>query len=163
MTLRAPQLTIRPLATEAEAEACARLMASSDPWITLGRDYEASLRIVTDPTRETYIADMAGALAGFLILFIGGPFSGYIQTVAVAPRYQGKGVGTQLIIFAEERIFRVSPNAFLCVSSFNTDARRLYERLGYTYVGELTDYLVRGHSELLFRKSHGPWNEFAAR
>jgi len=105
---------------------------------------------------------MAGARAGFLILCLTGPFTGYIQTVLVAPGYQSQGLGTRLVAFAEERIFRVSPNVFLCVSSFNLDARRLYERLGYTYVGELTDFLVRGQSELLFRKSRGPWNEFVA-
>jgi len=65
-------------------------------------------------------------------------------------------LGRQLIAFAEERIFRESPNVFLCVSSFNSDARRLYERLGYELIGELRDYLVRGSSELLMRKTIGP-------
>ena len=55
---------------------------------------------------------------------------------------------------------RTEPNVFLCVSSFNARARLPYERLGYSYVRELHDYLVRGHSELLFRKSRGPWSEF---
>jgi hypothetical protein len=54
----------------------------------------------------------------------------------------------------------VSPNAFRCVSSFNVDARRLYGRPGYTDVGELTDHVARGHSELRYRKSCGPWSEF---
>jgi ribosomal protein S18 acetylase RimI-like enzyme len=154
------EASIRPLATEDEAERCARLMAASEPWLTLRRSYQASRRIVQDPTREVYVAHAAGALVGCLILCLAGPFSGYIQSVLVAPEYRGRGLGTRLIDFAEERIFRVSPNVFLCVSSFNAGARRLYERLGYTYVGELTDYLVPGHSELLFRKSRGPWSEF---
>ena len=45
---------------------------------------------------------------------------------------------------------------FMCVSSFNQDARRLYERLGYHEVGELTNYIVEGHSEILLRKTRGP-------
>lgn len=53
-------------------------------------------------------------------------------------------------------ILRESPNVFMCVSSFNQDARRLYQRLGYQVVGELTDYIVRGHSEILLRKTVGP-------
>jgi ribosomal protein S18 acetylase RimI-like enzyme len=92
-----------------------------------------------------------------------GAFVGYIQTVIVAPEAQGKGIGSQLVEFAEERIFKESPNAFLCVSSFNHGARRLYERLGYQYVGELADYIVTGHSELLYRKTRGPWTGFLAR
>jgi hypothetical protein len=39
-------------------------------------------------------------------------------------------------------------------------ARALYLRLGYEVVGELRDYLVRGHSEWLLRKSVGPLAEF---
>ncbi len=41
---------------------------------------------------------------------------------------------------------------FLCVSSFNDGARRLYERLGYQYIRELRDHLMPGASELLYRK-----------
>jgi hypothetical protein len=46
------------------------------------------------------------------------------------------------------------------VSSFNPDARRLYERLGYSVVGELKDLIVPGHSEILLRKTLGPLTEF---
>ena len=46
----------------------------------------------------------------------------------------------------------------MCVSSFNPDALRLYRRLGYMIVGELRDYLVAGHSEILLRKTQGPWS-----
>ena len=42
------------------------------------------------------------------------------------------------------------------MSDFNHGARRLYERLGFRLVGELTDYVVAGHSELLLRKTRGP-------
>jgi ribosomal protein S18 acetylase RimI-like enzyme len=155
-------MNIRPLACDEEAAQCARLMAGTDPWITLGRGYEASLRIIKDRSREVYAAVDESGLAGFLILCMVGALIGYIQTVVVAPDRQGKGIGSQLVAFAEDRIFRQSPNAFLCVSSFNSGARRLYERLGYQYVGELSDYIVRGHSELLFRKTRGPWSEFGA-
>ena len=143
-------------AKDAELETCARLMSTSEPWVTLGRDYEASLAILRNPTREVYVAERDDAIAGFVIICMTGAFVGYIQTVAVDPRWRGAGVGTALIAFAEARIFRDSPNVFLCVSSFNPRARALYERLGYVYVGTLTDYIVRGHDELLFRKTRGP-------
>lgn len=155
------ELTIRRLETDAEAEACAQLMASSEPWVTLGRTYEASLAIIRDPSREVYVAlDAQGAVAGFVILFLAGPFAGYLQTVCLAPGSRDQGLGRRLIEFAERRIGEVSPNVFLCVSDFNPRARALYERLGYQLVGELTDFLVRGHAELLYRKTRGPWAEF---
>lgn len=162
-SLSATECLIHPLSTKDEAEQCARLMASSEPWRTLGRDYETSLRTVTDPVKEVYalyVGAETGAIAGFLILNMTGAFVGYIQTVCVAPEWRGRGLGAILIRFAEERIFRETPNVFMCVSSFNTDAQRLYERLGYQRVGELADYIVAGHSELLLRKTIGPLTGF---
>ena len=155
-------LTIAPLTSYADARECAHLMATSDPWITLGRGYEDSLRMVRDPTREVYVAKAQGELAGFLILSMTGPFVGYVQTVCVHPDHQRRGVGTVLVRFAEERIFRESPNVFLCVSTFNTDAQRLYERLGYSRVGEITNFVVAGAGEILLRKTLGPYSEFRA-
>ncbi|HZN99422.1 MAG TPA: N-acetyltransferase [Gemmatimonadales bacterium] len=149
--------SIARLETEADAEACARLMASSEPWLTLGRTYEASLAIIRDSTREVFVlCDGTRKLSGFLILCLTGAFVGYIQTICIDPDCRGQGLGTRLLAFAEERILSQFPNVFMCVSSFNHDARRLYERLGYRVVGELSDYIVAGHSEILLRKTLGP-------
>jgi ribosomal protein S18 acetylase RimI-like enzyme len=148
--------TIRPLGTDAEAQACAALMASSEPWRTLRRDHDTLLRFARDPGRERYVAYQDDRLAGFVFLNLQGAFVGYLQTICVAPAFRNAGLGSALIAFAEARIFRDHPNVFLCVSSFNQAARRLYERLGYTVVGELPDYLIAGQSELLLRKSRGP-------
>lgn len=113
-----------------------------------------------DPSREVYLAVEGAEPVGFLILMLTGPLPGYIQTVAVSPEHRGRGIGSQLLAFAETRIFAKAPNVFLCVSTFNADARRLYERSGYVFVGELKNYLVAGHGELLFRKTRGPLSEF---
>jgi len=149
-------LVIRPLETREEAEACARMLAETEPWITLRRDYEACLRVMLEETRERYVAYRGDRLAGLVILNLKGGFVGYIQTVCAAPEFRGTGVGTALVTFAEERVFREFRNVFICVSDFNHGARRLYERLGFRLVGELTDYVVAGHSELLLRKTRGP-------
>lgn len=149
-------IDIRPLATAEEAELCASMMCSTEPWITIGRNFDESLTLVQDPTREVYVAYVDGQVQGFIILSMTGAFVGYIQTVCVDSNARGSGLGTRLMRFAEERIFSESQNVFLCVSSFNPRARDLYERLGYELIGELKDYLVRGHSELLMRKTIGP-------
>jgi ribosomal protein S18 acetylase RimI-like enzyme len=89
-----------------------------------------------------------------------GPFPGYIQTVGVEPEWRDRGVGSRLVGFAEERIFRDSPNVFMCVSSFNPDALRLYKRLGYEVIGEIREFIVKGHSEFLLRKSIAPLYDY---
>ena len=149
-------VNIRALASKEDAHLCATLMSTSEPWLTLRRGYEESLKIVQDPSREVYLAFEGEEFRGFIVLLMHGAFVGYIQTIAVSHEARGSGIGTDLIRFAEERIFPTYPNVFMCVSSFNPRARALYERLGYQLIGEIPDFLVKGHSEFLLRKTIGP-------
>ncbi len=149
-------MVIRPLASDTEAEQCASMMAASEPWISYGRTRERCLQIVRDQTSEIYVAVEEGHVRGFVIVVMHGAFIGYIRILCVDPSMRGKGLGTRLVAFAEERIFSETPNVFLCVSDFNTRARALYERLGYEAIGELRDYLARGFTEVLMRKTRGP-------
>jgi ribosomal protein S18 acetylase RimI-like enzyme len=157
---RTAAVVIRRLDGDGEARECATLMATSEPWVNFGRDFEKSYALVRDPSREVYVASSAGIpvspLLGFVMLVMQGAFVGYIQSLAVHERCRGQGVGSALMEFAERRILQDQPNVFICASSFNPGAQRLYERLGYRRVGELTDFIVAGHSEILYRKTVGP-------
>jgi ribosomal protein S18 acetylase RimI-like enzyme len=156
----APRFNIRKLKSKTEAHACAQIMATSEPWITLKRTYNDSLKIITNPLREVYVAVFKGEVIGFIILQMEGTFTGYIQTVAVRADWRGRGLGSRLIAFAEKRIFAEKPNVFICVSSFNKKAQRLYRRLGYEKIGVLKNFIVPGHDEILLRKTIGPLAEF---
>jgi len=153
-------LVITKLDNEDQASHCARMMAHSEPWITLRRDYPTALKMLRDTSREVYVALIGEQVVGFIILVMHGPFRGYIQTVGVMPRWRNRGIGTKLIEFAEQRILREAPNVFMCVSSFNEQAQKLYKRLGYEVVGELREFIVPNHSEILLRKTTAPWTEF---
>ena len=151
---------IESLTDPEDREWCARRMASSDPWITLRRDYSACHAGRGNPAKERYVVRADDARAGLLVLDMKGPFPGYIQSICVAPEARSRGIGSQVIDWAERRILRESPNVFICVSSFNPAALRLYQRLGYTIVGRLTGLFVDQHDELLLRKSQGSWESF---
>ena len=157
------EIEIRALRTLSEAKVCVKMTLKSEPWVTLQFDDKTTLAALRDKRREVYLAGVGSRLAGFIVLNLSGPLRGYIQVLAVWPEWRGRGIGQQLLAFAEERIFRESPNVFLCVSSFNTGAQRLYKRLGYRKVGELKDYVVKGHSEFLMRKTIGPMVGFKRR
>ena len=160
-TAMAPDsVQVRQLRWAEEARICARMMSSSEPWVTLQRSFEQCMDLLEDPSREVYVAVEGNRVLGFIVLLMAGAFTGYIQTICVQDHERSRGVGTRLVEFAEKRIFRDSPNVFLCVSSFNPRARALYERLGYQLIGELKDYIVAGHSELLFRKTIAPIRDF---
>lgn len=153
-------ITFRLLAGESEARFCADFIAASDPWVTLGMSSAQMLPKLTNPAREVWVATSGEKIAGVMILDLAGLLAGYIQILAVHPDFRCRGIGTEMMLWAEEKIFRQSPNVFLCVSSFNIHAQKLYERLGFQKVGEFPDFLVEGHSEILMRKTRGPLLEF---
>lgn len=136
------------------------MMAATEPWITLGRSVDQSLAVVTDPSCETYVLADDSSVQGFVVVSMAGAFRGYIRSVCVRADSRGGGLGGRLIAFAEDRIFAESPNVFMLVSTFNHGARRLYQRLGYEVIGELKEFWLRGHGELLLRKTRGPLSEF---
>lgn len=153
------ELIIRKI-NEKDISLCAKTMSETDPWITLKRDYNTCVTFLSDSSREVYGGFLDDEITGFIVIVMEGAFRGYIQTICVTPEWRSKGIGSKLIDFAEERIFKESPNVFICVSSFNKNARKLYERLGYEMIGELKNYIVSGHSEFLLRKTTGPLSEF---
>jgi ribosomal protein S18 acetylase RimI-like enzyme len=134
----------------------AKVMAESEPWATLGTGYERSLNLLSNAARERYLVRVAGEPAGFLMISMQGAFVGYIQLLGVAPEFRGRGAGKALIEFAEQRIFRETPNVFICVSDFNREAQGFYARMGYQRIGELKDFIIPGHAEILLRKTIGP-------
>lgn len=58
--------------------------------------------------------------------------------IAVNPDEHGKGYGTQLIKELISHVYSTFPieTVFLDVAEFNTNARKLYEKCGFMYVGE---------------------------
>ncbi len=153
-------LQLRRLDGEGEARACAAIMAASEPWVTLERDYDASLAVVRNPDREVWVAIADGRVVGFLVLAMRGGFPGYVQSIGVEEGWRSRGVGRALLSRVEARVFEETPNVFLCVSSFNPRARQFYESKGYRHVGTVPDYVVSGHDELIMRKSLGPLTTF---
>lgn len=147
----AVSLDISPAAS-GDLEWCARLMASSEPWITLGRDMrgcESGLRIAG---RELWVARDRGRPVGFTLLapygFAGSP---YIATLAVTSDDRSRGVGAALLDFAE-RHFAGRKHLFLLCSSFNKRAQKFYRMHGYNFIGELKGYVVPQHDEYIFMK-----------
>ena len=145
-------------AIDADRAWAAALMASSDPWRTLGRDLATNAAAVAEaPDTELFVARGAAGPIGFVLLrrrgFAGSP---YIVSIGVRPDARGGGLGAQLIAFIEREVMPSARHLFLCVSSFNSDAQRFYERLGYGRVGELPDYVITGASEIILHKRLAP-------
>jgi [ribosomal protein S18]-alanine N-acetyltransferase len=137
-------------------EVCAMMMTETDPWITLDMNKNQCLKAFEGNCKEIYVLRIKNSIAGFVILQVCGTFSGYIQTICISEEYRGMGFGTKLLRFCEERILKFSPNVFICVSSFNKVAIKLYYEFGFKLVGELDNFVKEGLTELLLRKTVGP-------
>jgi ribosomal protein S18 acetylase RimI-like enzyme len=158
--LSGTRITIQKTSDPTDLEWCAGLMADNEPWITLKRNYDKCLLILLDPLGEVYLMQDGDTRVGFVIIKLKGAFTGYLQTIAIDEKYRGKGIGEAVIQYMEELIFNSFSNVYICASSFNLRAQRLYERLGYEKIGVLKDLVERGYDEILMRKTRGPMNEF---
>ena len=156
MYLLPPDLHVEPPGDANDVQECARMMASSEPWITLQRTAEALVPVISDPVKDVHLVRDADGIAAFVILDLRGLTNGYVQTICVRADRRGSGLGAALLGWSELRIQEQSPNVFLCVSSFNSGAQKFYARLGYERIGVLRDYVVSGHDEILMRKTRGP-------
>lgn len=155
-----PGISVMHTKASADLAWCAALMAANEPWITLQRSYEDSIQLLEDPLSEVYLFSKKEERLGFIMLKLKGAFTGYIQTIVITEAARGQGLGEAAIRYAEAVIFSVSPNAFICVSTFNHRARELYLRLGFEEVGILKDYVRKGYDEVFMRKTRGSWNDF---
>ena len=81
--------------------------------------------------------------------------SWYIYWIAVSPTLHGKGVGREILRFAEDDIRRRNGRIlFIETSSLPTyeTTRRFYLRQGYEITGVLRDFYTDGDDMVIFRK-----------
>ena len=155
-----PYVSIGKTSNPEDLQWCAHLMASNEPWITLQRNYDHSIKLLEDPLSDVYLLKEGEERSGFIMIKLNGAFTGYIQTIVISEQARRKGLGEAAITYVEELIFKVSPNVFICASSFNSGALNLYQRMGYEVIGEIRDYIVKGHNEVFMRKTIGPLHDF---
>ena len=143
---------IRPAAGD-DARWAAGLMSSSDPWITLGRGFDACLAACTSPLDVLEIAETGGERCGLVLVRPAGVAGApYIVSIAASPAFRNHGIGAALLEHVERAYRGRSRHLFLCVSSFNPRARRFYERHGFAAVGTLTAFLIDEADEILMHK-----------
>jgi ribosomal protein S18 acetylase RimI-like enzyme len=143
------------LMKRADIRACNEITAVSEPWKTLNERIDFAPYI---GLKQAYVCTDGEGPAGFVIFTPEPVFArgGYLRAIGVAPAIRGRGFGRELMLFAEQTTSRLSPNFYLCVSSFNRQAQAFYENLGYVKTGELPDLIVPGVSEYIYWKRLWP-------
>lgn len=105
---------------------------------------------------ETIIAqNSAGEPVGVMTYLMKGMLGGlpYLGLLGVRQDYRGQGVGSQLIdVFTGICEGAGYKRCFICVSSFNPRAKKLYQSKGFQQVGAMPDMAKQGITEYLLMK-----------
>ncbi len=89
---------------ETDLNQCAELMSQSEPFTSLKFDVEKCKLTVRGDYKEVYLALEGNEFVGFVVLQSYGLLRGYIQTICIQPNHRGKGIGTTLLKFSEEKL-----------------------------------------------------------
>lgn len=103
--------------------------------------------------RSTLVAEVGGKVAGFLLGFKHMPFEGRVFWLAVRPGYQGRGIGTGLMLEAMAILKKMGAlGAILEVRVSNKKAQSLYSRLGFQMIGIQPGYYSDGEAAIIMKR-----------
>lgn len=108
------------------------------------RRYRRLYRIAMDEAkagrRIVLVAEVAGRIIGQVIAQLNRADSdgtGYLYAFRVRPEWRNRGIGTRLIVEAENALLSIGfRRTLIAVARDNPGARRLYERMGYSLFAE---------------------------
>jgi len=140
--------------TNAQVLAVAEMLSISEPWMTLKFSATSLAGYLTrdDPSLRRYVVSVDGNLAGIICIrnpWLRGP---YIELLGFFPNHRGKGIGKQVLAWAEAEARRESKNLWVAASSFNRQALNFYQRLGFQPIGPIQGLVTPEHDEILLRK-----------
>jgi ribosomal protein S18 acetylase RimI-like enzyme len=148
------EIRLVPLRSEDCARLAARIVAMP-PWSVMNYPADAMQSFLEAPgeTVSRYRLDRRGEDAGIVSIrypWLKGP---YLELLALLPDFQNQGLGTNILRWLEgEAVKSEARNLWVCASSFNHGALRLYEGYGFQPVATLPGLVVDGYDEILLRK-----------
>ncbi|HEX7835208.1 MAG TPA: GNAT family N-acetyltransferase [Pseudolysinimonas sp.] len=134
---------LEALATEAYSSYLPRFANGLRP-APMDADYASAVR-----QQQAWVAEEDGSLVGMLILVAESDHL-LLENVAVAPDHQGRGIGRELLSFAETQA-RTSgfTTIRLYTNALMYENQRLYERLGYVQTERRRE---AGHDRIYYAK-----------
>lgn len=153
--LEACQLST-PLTNE-QAIALAEMLSISEPWVSLKFSVTALTSYLSreDASLRRYVIFVDANLAGVICVrhpWLRGP---YIELLGMFPNYRGKGIGKQVLAWAETEARCEAKNLWVMASSFNHQALNFYQSLGFHPIGPIQGLVTPEYDEILLRKCLG--------
>lgn len=143
--------------TGEQANEVAKMLAVSEPWASLKFSATALASYLTrdDAALRRYVISVDDDLVGVICVrhpWLRGP---YIELLGLSPNHRGKGIGKQVVAWAEIEARREAKNLWVVASSFNHQALNFYQSLGFYQIGPIQGLVSPEHDEILLRKVLG--------
>lgn len=141
-------VTLRPMRWPdiSAVHAIETLVFDVDPWSA-----EQFWGELAQTTREYVVAEQDGLIVGYAGAYLLPPDAD-VQTIAVSPNAQGRGVGRLLLEeLISTAIGRECTQLLLEVRSDNESAIAMYERFGFESISKRRDYYASGVDALIMR------------
>jgi ribosomal protein S18 acetylase RimI-like enzyme len=150
------EVVIQPMASE-DIPACVQIITENELWKLYSVTPHSAEQMFISALAggaKLIVAKLDGQTAGFAWCVLHGAWdrSAYLRLIGVLPAFQRLGIGDCLLQAVEEMAARVVQDIFLLVTDSNTAGQRFYLRSGYSQVGAIPDYVVKGITELVFYK-----------
>lgn len=144
------------IGNETQLEACASCLSNCVLGERYFYDRKHTVEFLKDgfDKGEIHLCVNNDTVLGFMRIDPKGTFAKFplLRVIAVNEKHRNQGIGKAMIEFYELMGFEEANKVFLLVSEFNTDAKRLYERLGYTEVGKIPDLYQKDTAEYFMMK-----------
>ena len=112
---------------------------------------EMFLAELAQPICWYWVAEQDGEVVGYAGLMCIRPV-GDVQTIAVVPEHEGRGIGSALLRTLHERALGLGATEVLLeVRADNPRAQRLYRRFGYEHISTRPRYYRDGADALVMR------------
>lgn len=141
--------------TPGEALLAGALCAAIEPWLS----YPFELTELTaffaehEPQAPRFTLHVEERFAGALVVRLNWMRGPYVHMLAVAPEYQGRGLGTAVLSFVEGEAHRGGArNLWIAATDSNAGARRIYRRFGFVEAATLDGLVRDDRTEILMRK-----------
>jgi ribosomal-protein-alanine N-acetyltransferase len=109
-------------------------------------------RLLIEKNVVAHRATIGQTMAGFILSRLAAG-EAEILSIAIAPKYRGRGLARPLLDLNLRRLAGLGARAvFLEVDEHNAPARALYRRAGFSNVGQRRSYYQSGASALVLRR-----------
>jgi ribosomal protein S18 acetylase RimI-like enzyme len=144
-------------ARPSEAKAQASWIVFMEPWSSFGYERAPLGRYLARMARagRALVAVEANVVLAVIVHQPDFLLGNFVALLAVRPDAAGQGIGRALVDCLERLTFAKRRWLYVSSDAHNRAAARFYRKLGFSRLARIPDLIVKGRTEILWRKGQG--------